>query len=111
MTFHEAFCELCSSRHIAPTAAAIEAGLSKALVSKWKNNPDTIPNGETLTKVANYFNISVSDLLALVNGCTATTGDNLSEAKRIAMSLNQEDLFDLQKAVMTRIMELSKQKN
>lgn len=111
MTFYQAFCELCESKHILPTVALVEAGLSKGNVTKWKNNPDAVPNGETLTKVANYFRISVSDLLSLVDGCSAPpAGDTLTEAKRIALTLSQEDLFDLQKTVMTRIMELSKAK-
>lgn len=37
-------------------------GLSNSTVTKWKKTGAT-PSGETLTKIAAYFNVSVDDLI------------------------------------------------
>lgn len=57
MCFYYKFKALCKERKIAETRALIEAGLSKSLVSKWAEKPDTNPNGETLLKLCNYFRV------------------------------------------------------
>lgn len=59
--FWDNFERLCNERGLTPTAAGISAGVTNAAVSKWKNG--TIPRGESLKKVAEYFNVSVSQLL------------------------------------------------
>lgn len=48
---------------MSPSRAAIEAGLSKSTVSKWKNTPDAEPTGAAIKKLCDYFNITVAELL------------------------------------------------
>lgn len=60
--FYDLFCKLCSEKSISPTKASLEIGLSKSTATKWKNTGAT-PSGDTLNKIANYFNVSVDYLL------------------------------------------------
>lgn len=52
---------LCEAKNTKPYAVAKAIGASNAVCTKWKNG--SIPNGETLLKLANYFNVSVDFLL------------------------------------------------
>lgn len=58
MTGYKRFLNLCNERGISPSAAMINAGLSKALATKWKSNENVTPNGATLSKLSKYFNVS-----------------------------------------------------
>lgn len=61
--FYDRFVMLCERRGVTPSRAAIDAGLSKSTVTKWKNDPNTRPTGAVIEKLTRYFNISISDLL------------------------------------------------
>lgn len=61
--FYERFIALCALRGESPSRAALNAGISKAVVSKWKQNPDAFPSGPVARKLAEYFGISIPDLL------------------------------------------------
>lgn len=61
--FYERFIALCAQRGESPSRAALNAGISKAVVSKWKQNPDAFPSGPVAKKLANYFGITIPDLL------------------------------------------------
>ena len=52
---------LCEANSTKPYVVAKEIGASNSVCTKWKNG--SIPNGETLLKLANYFNVSVDYLL------------------------------------------------
>lgn len=62
--FYNRFVTLCERRGVSPSRAAIEAGLSKSTVTKWKNDPDSRPTGNVIEKLTNYFGVTVSELLA-----------------------------------------------
>jgi len=53
--------KLCEENSTKPYVVAKAIGASNAVCTKWKNG--SIPNGETLLKLANYFNVSVDFLL------------------------------------------------
>lgn len=61
--FYDRFCALCARRGESPSRAALNAGISKAVVSKWKQNPAAFPSGPVVEKLTNYFGISVTELL------------------------------------------------
>ena len=61
--FWERFYSLCLRNGKRPNAVGKEIGLSSGIISKWKNGG--IPNGETLMKLARYFNVSTDYLLGL----------------------------------------------
>lgn len=60
--FYEQYCRLCKERGKSPSAAAIEMGISKSAVSTWKNLGRT-PKIDQLQKVADYFHLTVDQLL------------------------------------------------
>ena len=60
--FYDVYTELCRQKGISRSRAAAEMGLSNSTVTKWKKNGAT-PSGETMTKIAAYFGVSVDDLL------------------------------------------------
>ena len=60
--FKQNFIKICSERGIAPTAVLKEIGLSNATFSCWKD--DSVPRQTTLVKIANFFGITVEELLS-----------------------------------------------
>lgn len=61
--FYDKFAALCKQKDVSVSRAAIESGISKSVVSKWKTNKVDVPSPEVLQKIAVYFNMPVSDLL------------------------------------------------
>lgn len=64
MFFHR-FKELCDERGISIYKAATEIGLNRAAANKWKSG--SVPNGQSLNKLADYFGVSTDYLLGNVN--------------------------------------------
>ena len=60
--FYDLFCELCKKKGVSPTKATVEIGLSRTIGTKWKTTGAT-PQGDTLSKIAAYFDVSVDYLL------------------------------------------------
>lgn len=60
--FYDKYRQLCKSVGKSPSAVAIELGISKGTVSTWKNLGRT-PQVAQLQKVADYFHITVDQLL------------------------------------------------
>lgn len=61
--FYDRFVQICSERGVSPSRAAIEAGLSKSTVSKWKSTPDAEPTGAAIKKLTEYFGITIAELM------------------------------------------------
>ena len=61
--FYDKFDALCTKRGVSNSFAAEQAGFSRSLVSKWKNNDVAVPSPDILVKIAKYFNVPVSDLV------------------------------------------------
>lgn len=59
--FFTKFLELCDELGVSPSRVCLNLGLSKASAYKWRNG--SIPSGETLQKIADYFGVSVDYLL------------------------------------------------
>ena len=60
--FFNTFLALCEKKNISPTRVALDIGLSKAAVTRWKQTEST-PNGDVLSKLADYLGCSVDYLL------------------------------------------------
>ena len=60
--FYDRFKQLCDSRGVSCNKAALEIGLSNATPTKWKKTGAT-PVGETLDRIAAYFDVSTDYLL------------------------------------------------
>ncbi len=61
MTFYDVISGLCKETHTSPTTVSKQLGLSTSMPTQWKNG--RIPNGDTLLKIAAYFDVSVDYLL------------------------------------------------
>ena len=62
MVFYDNYVRLCNSVPKSPSAVAIEIGIAKPTVSRWKSG--STPNHATAVKVADYFGVPVSELTA-----------------------------------------------
>ena len=81
--FYDKYAHICKQRGISMSAAALEAGLSKSLVTKWKVNKVEVPSPDVLKKLSTYFNIPVSELIEEDKKEKPTAQDDeLSDAKR-----------------------------
>jgi transcriptional regulator with XRE-family HTH domain len=61
MAFYERFLERCKALGVKKTTIVLKAGASKGNLSRWKNG--SIPNGRTLTRLAEQLECTVNDLL------------------------------------------------
>lgn len=61
MGFYEKFVSLCERKGCSAATAAREIGLSNSVTTAWKKGAR--PKSETLEKVAEYFDVSVNELL------------------------------------------------
>lgn len=61
MAFYDKFSELCAQRGVSPSSVAKAIGLTTANPTYWKRG--SIPKGDTLQKLADYFGVSVDYLL------------------------------------------------
>lgn len=99
--FYNQFVKLCKGLGLSPAAAARNIGLSNSSTTTWKRG--SIPKGETLQKIADYFGVSVDFLLDLTPEESETiqyvedyvverTGRNREEVRR---SLLDEKILDI----------------
>ena len=93
--FFNTFLALGEKKNISPTRVALDIGLSKAAVTRWKQTEST-PNGDVLCKLADYFGCSVDYLLGRENTSDTTVlPAKLQELVDTASSLSEEQLSDL----------------
>ena len=59
--FYDRFVGLCKERGVSPSAVMVSIGLNKSNATFWKNG--SIPKGDTLQKLSDYFGVSVDYLL------------------------------------------------
>lgn len=125
--FWERFSELCEKAGTKPNPVGKEIGISSGIITKWKNEK-TLPNGETLLKIAIYFNVSVDYLLGRTNCPEINTGplveyidagttslDIPVEMKRIDSNITVlvkkgTEITEKDKEEITRILEENKAK-
>ena len=62
MSFYDIFELLCQKKGITPTGAARDNDISQSVVGMWKKR-GSVPKYETLRKLANYFDVTVDDLV------------------------------------------------
>lgn len=76
--FFNTISKLCKSKGISPYKACTDIGLNRSAVAKWKNG--AIPRGETLERIASYFNVSTDYLLGGEKHTMTITKINGSES-------------------------------
>lgn len=82
--FYDIYLQLCHSIKKSPSAVAVEIGISKPTVNRWKNGGSATDS--TKLKIAEYFNISL-DKLAESNDRSMPFNPDT-----IAMEFTAEDL-------------------
>lgn len=92
---------LCEENNTKPYVVAKAIGSSNAVCTKWKNG--SIPNGETLLKLANYFNVSVDYLLGRTD-----TPTGYSKSPQISGNNSTDNRTDTIPAEDIEILELIK---
>ena len=60
--FYDNFYSLCQKAGVTPTQVARDLGIRQSTVSMWKKQEST-PRYETLKMLADYFDVSINDLL------------------------------------------------
>ena len=71
---------------------ATKLGVSKSRVNMWENN-GTIPRGDVLIQLANFFNVSTDYLLGNDdNSAISSSNDKLSSLQRNLGKLSEADL-------------------
>ena len=66
MRFYDKYIWLCNSINKSPSAVAIELEIGKPSVTRWKRGAE--PRDSTKLRVANYFGITVEELMSGVDG-------------------------------------------
>lgn len=84
--FFDRLRRLCEDRGISIYKAATEIGLNRAAANKWKGG--SIPNGQTLSKLADYFGVTVGYLL----GDDSEPRFSESESRKTADILDEVDV-------------------
>ncbi len=79
-SFYDRFTALCRQRGESPSRVAVNAGLSKSTVTKWKQDPAARPTGAALAKLTAYFGIPTSQLLGEEPQSRAATQEELKFA-------------------------------
>ena len=101
MNFYNKYVEMCNKIGKAPSAVAIEIGLSKPSVNRWKNGGS--PTDATAAKIATYFNVSVAYLMGKEEieekNPTTENDSGISKAKadliKKVMQMSDEELQKL----------------
>lgn len=90
--FYDRFKQLCDAKGISCNKAALDIGLSNATPTKWKKTGAT-PGGETLDKIAAYFNVSTDSLLGKEEQKkpVLTSKDRRDIAKDLELMMQQLD--------------------
>ena len=82
--FYDIYLQLCHSVKKSPSAVAVEIGISKPTVNRWKNGGSATDS--TKLKIAEYFNISMDKLAESEERSMPST------PVTIAMEFTAEDL-------------------
>lgn len=85
VAFRQNFIRLCNQRGEAPSAVCLKVGLSNATFSQWDDN--SVPRRATLTKLADYFGVSVDALLDPPGNLCRTVSD---EEYEIILALRRQ---------------------
>lgn len=72
--FWERFYQLCLAKGTKPLPVVKELSIATGSITKWKNG--TVPNGSTLKKIADYFDVTVDYLIGNTDNPHVLTGHN-----------------------------------
>lgn len=101
--FWQNYALLCSENDMTPNAVCAALGLSSATATHWKNG--RIPNGETLSAIADFFGASVDYLLGRAPNIKPDA-PQLDPADQELLTLFHDLTLDQQSFIVTTINAL-----
>lgn len=108
--FYDRFAELCSERNISANKAATDIGLSNSTVTKWKKT-GAVPQTATLSKIAEYFNVSMNYLLGeteeIKKDPTPKTGNEVSDLDAFTLNILHKLTPEFQEKAIAHLLELA----
>ena len=89
---YDTYVLLCKRKGLSPSRAALEAQISKSLVTKWKTNRTEAPSPEVLKKLSDFFGVTPNELLGYEksNSCRQEQQDG-KELKNMAKEFGLTD--------------------
>ena len=108
MDFYQRYVELCNQIGKTPSAVALEIGLSKTAVHKWKNGG--LPTDATIAKVASYFKVTVGYMAGLEEKKEQSTESELF-AKKMKFIQKVQGMSDAQIEKLEQILALVENTN
>lgn len=102
MSTFEIVKKLCQQRKISLAELENKLGFGKNSLYSWKNKT---PNGESLKKVADYFNVSTDYLLGRDEPTKQNHNFTVEEALESVMSYDGKPLTDNDREVLRGIVE------
>ena len=88
MNFYSKYLFQCKKKNKSPSAAAVEAGLTKTSVTRWKNG--SVPTDANILVLAEYFKCSFEDLAPdKEKKPVPYDGDGLMDKTQLAANLFQ----------------------
>jgi len=76
--FYDNFLKLCNQKGVSPTVAVVEMGFQKSVATRWKKS---IPTDANKLKIAEYFGVSVDDLMSAEKETPALTKEDERDIK------------------------------
>ncbi len=73
--FKEKFIRLCNERGEPPTVVCQKIGVTSSAFSKWTD--ESVPRKATLTRIADYFGVSISYLLGITDEPSVVLSDQV----------------------------------
>ena len=90
--FYENFLYLCAKSNKSPSGVATSIGLSNAAASGWKNGKN--PSQTTLAKLADYFGITVDELLSENENKPAPKDGNELNIETVINNMSRDELIE-----------------
>ena len=80
------FSTLCADKNLSPNAVAMELKIPSGSITAWRNG--ATPRTKSLTKIANYFGVTVDYLLnAEKENPTSVSADGVDELDKEALDI------------------------
>ena len=99
--FYDTFVFLCKQKGLSPSKAAIDAKISKSLVTKWKTNGTEVPSPEVLKKLSSFFGVTPDYLLGYdIQSQIDTLSEQISQLKKEIRTASAERKEELESTLL-----------
>jgi len=88
MKFWSVYENLCLNAGKKPNSVGRELGISPGTITQWKNG--SIPGGEKLMQIADYFNVTTDYLLGRTEDSTSETENIITVSSRPVQKIQEE---------------------